>query len=394
MAAPRSNPLGSFLGFITSLQLTLICLSVGLVLVFVGTIAQVRLGIDQAVALYFRSFVVWWSPGDAGWRIPIMPGGFTVGSVLLVNLVAAHVYRFKWTWKKSGIWLVHVGIILLLLGELFTALLSRESAMRLTEGDTKSWSEAYRGTELAIIDHSGGAEDRVLAVAEHGLVTGNRIQHPAMPFRIEVKGFFPNSRIYRRGEATAGFPAPLATVGIGTGLTAQEAPRTTAPNERDISVAWVELVGTDGPLGTWMVSNVLQEAQPFTHAGRSYTIELRMRRHYKPFAVTLLDFTHDRYPGTEIPKNFSSRVRLVDPELGEDRELLIYMNNPLRHRGLTFYQSGYEGETTTILQVVKNPSRHLPYVSCLLVGLGLIVQFSIHLSAFFRRRAAVAATTP
>ncbi len=54
----------------------------------------------------------------------------------------------------------------------------------------------------------------------------------------------------------------------------------------------------------------------------------------KAFALTLLDFTHDRYAGTDIPKNFSSRVRLVDPERGENREVLISMNDPLRYRGL------------------------------------------------------------
>ncbi|MGH8019034.1 MAG: cytochrome c biogenesis protein ResB, partial [Opitutaceae bacterium] len=319
-------------------------------------------------------------------RIPIMPGGFLVGSVLLVNLVAAHFHRFKWTAKKAGIWLVHVGIILLLLGELFTAIFSRESAMRLNEGDTKNYSEAYRETELAIIDHSAGDTDRVVAIAESGLDTGESIQHPAMPFRIEVKDFFANSRIFRRGPETKTYPAPLATTGVGAGLTAQEQPRTPKTDERDISIAWIELVAPDGSLGTWMVSNVFQERQDFTCAGKPYSIELRQRRHYEPHSITLLDFTHDRYPGTEIPRNFSSRVRLVDPAHSEDRELLIYMNHPLRHAGLTYFQSGYEGETTTILQVVQNPSRHLPYISCILAGLGLLVQFGIHLYGFFRHR--------
>jgi hypothetical protein len=262
--------------------------------------------------------------------------------------------------------------------------------MRLSEGETKSYSEAYRETELAIIDHSSAGEmDRVLAVAEGGLKAGKVIQHPGVPFRIDVKDFFPNSRIFRRGPNTGTLPAPLATSGVGADLTAQEAPRTPKTDERDISIAWVELVAPDGSLGTWMASNVFQEPQNFSYGGKTYSIELRQRRFYKPYAVTLIDFTHDRYPGTEIPRNFSSKVRLVDPERGEDRELLIYMNHPLRHAGLTFYQSGYEGETTTILQVVKNPSRHIPYISCVLVALGLIVQFGIHLFGFFRRRSAL-----
>ena len=43
-------------------------------------------------------------------------------------------------------------------------------------------------------------------------------------------------------------------------------------------------------------------------------------------ALQLLEFTHERYPGTDTPKNFQSRIRLTDPERGEDREVKIYMN--------------------------------------------------------------------
>ena len=114
---------------------------------------------------------------------------------------------------------------------------------------------------------------------------------------------------------------------------------------------------------------------------------MRQRRFYKQFALTLLHFAHDRYAGTDIPKNFSSRVRLVDFERGENREVLISMNDPLRYRGFTFYQAGFDNnDKTTILQVVKNPAMLLPYIACGLVGLGLLVQFSMHLFGFVRKQ--------
>ena len=114
---------------------------------------------------------------------------------------------------------------------------------------------------------------------------------------------------------------------------------------------------------------------------------MRQRRFYKQFALTLLDFAHDRYAGTDIPKNFSSRVRLLDFERNENREVVISMNDPLRYRGFTFYQSGFDNnDKTTILQVVKNPAMLLPYIACGLVALGLVVQFSMHLFGFVRKR--------
>jgi hypothetical protein len=380
------------IGFITSLKLTIVCLAMGMVLIFVGTIAQVRIGIDQAVEIYFRSVFVWETVPGTTLRVPIMPGGFLVGGVLLLNLVAGHLYRFRLSWRKSGILLAHAGLIVLLLGELFTAMFSRESMMRITEGQTKNYSEAYRETELAVTDQGDPQKDRMAVFYEHGLKSGASFQLPTLPFKVEVRGCFLNSQIVRRSADNARWGSPLATTGIGVQYTARELPRTGNPKERDMTVAWVELVGPGGSLGTWMVSNVFEETQPFTFEGRSYTIELRQRRTYKPYSLTLLDFSHDRYPGTNIPRNFSSRVHLVDPTRNEDREVLIYMNHPLRYDGLAFYQSGYEGETTTVLQVVRNPSRHLPYISCVMVGLGLLIQFGIHLTDFFTKRRAAAGT--
>ena len=80
---------------------------------------------------------------------------------------------------------------------------------------------------------------------------------------------------------------------------------------------------------------------------------MRPVRYYKNYSVTLMDFSHKRYKGTDIPKDFSSRIRLRNPQTAEDREVLIYMNNPLRYAGETYYQGGFEPGTVSILQVVR-----------------------------------------
>ncbi len=104
--------------------------------------------------------------------------------------------------------------------------------------------------------------------------------------------------------------------------------------------------------------------------------------------MKLEKFNHEKYRGTEIPKNFASRVRIQRPDTGEDREVLVYMNSPLRYNGETYYQAGFSPKNdqlvhkVTILQVVRNPSWLTPYFSCALVALGLIVQFLTHLIGF------------
>jgi hypothetical protein len=130
--------------------------------------------------------------------------------------------------------------------------------------------------------------------------------------------------------------------------------------------------------------------------GKTYTISLRPVRVYTPFTLTLLKATHTTYPGRpDLPKDFRSRVRLQNPETSENREVEIYMNTPLRYAGLTFYQfqmaagemAQEAGRTpSSTLQVVRNPSWLTPYGGCIIVAVGLITQFMIHLVGFMRKR--------
>jgi hypothetical protein len=203
---------------------------------------------------------------------------------------------------------------------------------------------------------------------------------------------FPNSTLARRSDG-ANTPASPATQGIGPQITVTPQPITYREDDRNVPSAYVELVGPEGSLGTWLVSPDLGSPQAFTYAGHSWKIVLRPARVYKPFAVTLLETRHDVYPGTDIPKNFSSRIRIGAPGAADQREVLIYMNNPLRYEGLTFYQYQMDpGHNASVLQVVRNPGWILPYIACSMMCLGLCWQFLQHLVGFFqKRRAATAA---
>ena len=373
--------------FFTSLKLTVVCLGFAILLVFLGTLAQKDLGLYQAQNEFFRSFLVFWSPKSATWKIPILPGGYLVGGVLLINLVASHIMRFKLTRSKIGIWLTHFGLILLLLGQLGTDMLSRESTLHLREGESSNYSEASRQVELAVSDTTDPDTDKVVAIAQHALTHGREI-HPAdLPFTIRVKRFFANSSLKDRREGDS--EPPPVTQGFGTRAVIQELPRETEMDQRDIPSAIVEIQAPDKSLGTWLVSEYIKPIQDFTYQGRTYKLELRPRRFYQPFTLKLLEFRHDVYAGTDTPKNFSSRVQLQAPS-GDDREVKIYMNNPLRYAGETFYQASFDQDNHgTVLQVVHNPSWLTPYFSCILVGLGLVIQFMTHLFGFsFKRRTA------
>ena len=380
---------------ITSLKLTIVCLAAAMVLIFAGTLAQVHLGIQEAQQRYFQSFFVWWPPDSTSWKIPIFPGGHLIGAVLLVNLIAAHARRFRWAWRKLGIHLIHAGLIIMLAGGLLTDLLAVESHMRLGNGETKNFSEDSRSQELAIIDTTNPEFDQVTAIPEAILRRRRIIQHSSLPFQMVVRHFFQNSRL-QMASAVPG-TEPLADQGPGAQVAVQSLPPATGPDEQNLVTAVVEVVPIDfatgatlPSLGKWLVSDGLGAPQTFSCAGRSWKLVMRSARYYKPYSITLQKFTHERYAGTEIPKNFASRVTLIDPERAVDRDVLIYMNHPLRYRGETFYQAGFQkDDSASILQVVHNPSFVAPYVACIIVAAGLLIQFGYHLVGFARRKEAM-----
>src|SRR5438046_3352668 len=106
----------------TSLKLTIVCLAAGMALIFAGTLAQVHLGTHEAQQRYFQSLFVWWPPESRGFKIPVFAGGHLIGALLLVNLIAAHLKRFRLAWRKLGIHLTHAGLIIMLASGLFSGL--------------------------------------------------------------------------------------------------------------------------------------------------------------------------------------------------------------------------------------------------------------------------------
>ncbi len=376
---------------LASLRLTVLILSAALVLVFAGTIAQVKFGLWAVQGQYFQSWFIWWSPEGIpmldGLRFPVYPGGHLLGAALLINLTAAYIVRFQWGWKKLGIQLTHIGLIIMLVGGLATDLFSVSSYMRLREGQTSNFSEDDKHVELALTDISHPEKDSVTVISADGLTQGEQIAHATLPFSVKVIERYENSGIFMIGHADNAGMKPAATQGSGVRMAVKRLPLTTKTQERNMMSLVIELIANGGQsLGTWLVSDGLVNPERLEIGDKVYTLQLRPVRHYKSYSLTLLDFTHETYPGTSIPKDFSSTVMLNDKAKNEQRKVRIYMNHPLRYDGDTYYQSGFESDNKgTVLQVVRNPSYQAPYIACVLMSVGMIYQFTLHLVGFTRR---------
>ncbi len=373
-----ASPSGRILRALSSLTLTIVGLALLMILVAVCTLLQVSMGTHRAVEAVIRTGLVWWtSPG--GTRIPVFPGGGLVGGVLLVNLVFAQFLRLELSWRKAGMWLAHLGLALLFVGEFATALMQVESQMPVEIGQTRDYSEDARRVELDAVDATSPDGDTVTAIPDSFLKPGAEIAHPSLPFTLAVREFYRNSSFRMRRPDDP--PSP-ATAGVGPRIFVREAPEVGSDDEQNVPAVLVDARRGGEDLGSFWLSPGMGAPQGLELDGKTWRFWLRPRRYYLPFSLTLKEFHHDVYPGTDIPKNFSSLVRLDDPAAHEDRDARIYMNHPLRYAGLTFYQASFgRGDRLSVFQVVRNPGWRIPYLACALVALGLLWHFALKLSA-------------
>jgi hypothetical protein len=396
----RRGPLLKAVLALASLKFTVALMALSIGLVFIGTLAQVDEGIWTVVERYFRSAYVWvplhiFFPRDwnVGGSFPY-PGGWLLGGVMLVNMTLAYFVRYNhFTWKRTGVYVLHSGIVVMMLSELFTGLYAAEGTMAIAEGSSSNVVFQNRYAELAVTSPPAGGADKLVdeVVVPASLLRhpGDAVRHESLPFDVEVVRFLKNSalRDAARGEdkvASAG--AGLQAVAVEQAEVSGTAKKQTV----DAPAAYLTFKTKGGEvLGTYLMQVTL-DPQPVKVGDTTYQVALRFKQTYRPYSIHLLKFRFDRWEGTQMARNYSSQVRLVDSERGTDREELIRMNDPLRYRGETYYQADFDHATEriTYLQVVRNPAWQLPYISCALVALGMVIQFGLHLVNFLTRRRA------
>ncbi len=97
-----------------------------------------------------------------------------------------------------------------------------------------------------------------------------------------------------------------------------------------------------------------------------------------PFSVRLKRFTIERYeskPRKRI-KQFKSLLEIIENG-GSVKEDIIYVNKPLRWRGYTIYQSGYDPKDPKFssLLVSRDPGVRVVYAGFVILPIGLFMTF-------------------
>lgn len=350
-----------------------------------------------AIAVLMTALSAWLLVGGESIRLD-NPGMRIVWQLLQSSIAAMVVLSGLWIvfGRSGGNVLIHIGVALLMLGQFMFGDRQVEQRMSLVEGQQTNLVFRQGELELAIIDTSDAKSDRVYAIPQSRLkraASKNQVIETAeLPCKVKVLKWLPNSSVVRSDPSQTN----LATAGIGlTAVAVPEDKQGGAMSKQDISSAYVELLDKqDKSLGVYLVSQFFNDQKQLfmgvpgdqndtvTIDGKPFSIGLRFRRDYKPYQVFLEDVSREDYEATNRPRDYSSHIVIKDPQRDVEVKGHIWMNNPVRYRNESFYQSEYNsmnqgGQTVemTGLQVVANQGWVIPYVACMLVFFGMLSHF-------------------
>lgn len=352
-----------------SIKLTVVCLVILTLIVVWGTVYQAEHGLYQAQQKFFHSwffFVFGFIP---------FPGAVLILFVLFFNLLSALFSRIGFKLSKLGNIITHTGILVLLVGGFFTFYFSEESTLILREGETGSMSTSRHLWELAVWEQ-GGRD--LYAVDSAGLHNGEIIDFPELALKLSVKEYYKNCTT-NTAEPTSGISKQVFNA---SGIQELQA----KPGEAEVSDNIPGIVFQINPSSAAIRMVLLhgKDTQPtlVDIENRFFFFSLSRKKIPLPLSITLADFRVRFYPNSNIPKSYESMVK-ISAEGGIERDVVISMNKPLRFKDLTFFQSSYkitrDGSEYTILAVVRNVGRLLPYIASVWIFLGLLIHFLLKL---------------
>jgi len=346
-----------------------------MILVVIGTLAQAEIGLYDSQQKYFSSWILML------WFIPL-PGGRLTLLVMFVNLFTFALKPSFWSIKKIGIITIHCGVLLLLIGGGLTAWFSSEGMMSIQEGKFSNSVFNSYNKELVILDISNGSYDDFTVISDDLLMKNEVIESSKIPFTIEVIDYYMNCSVAPRDK-----PDFINYKGFAQRFSLVEKNN---EKERELNRSGIIFkISNANELTDGIYSLILEQSIPQTINvdGKELSLMLRRERTYLPFSLELVDFKKELHPGTDIAKSYSSKINLHEKDI--KRSVFIEMNAPLRHKNYTFFQSSFIEDfdsDTTILSVVKNYGRLFPYISSIIMSIGLLLHMVLRLPALFSKR--------
>lgn len=371
---------------------TILILLLG-ILTWLATLEQVEKGLYPTLLKYFDLKAWYVIPelkilhiGDRPIKFPL-PGGYWVCTLLFVNLLLGGILRARRGWRHVGVLISHCGILFMLVAGGVAHWMEERGNMAISEGETSDFAEDYIEYVIEVAEIKDGKPTNIQVIRKEflGDLTGStprKFLLPQMPFDLEINGWLENSQPI---AATERAPEKGEYIADGYYLAQKDGDVRAEANTAGI---YARVAERDGTLQKpFILAGASFYPYTLRHGDRVFTIDMRKRLWPMPFKVRLEKFTATFHPGTSRPESFSSKV--VRIEDGHEIPATIQMNEPMRYKGLTFFQASYGPQGAapgaklfSVFEVVSNPSDQWPKYSLCIVALGLALHFILKLVTY------------
>src|SRR5690606_28119613 len=147
--------------------------------------------------------------------------------------------------RNPGFLLTHGGMVLLIVCTLAAAVVSQESYIQLSEGETRHYSEDYRDVELAITRQIAPDTQEVTVVSQDTLTRARMINADALPFTVHLRQTFPNTMLVATTAAASSDSAYSNTLPVEV----RTVPEAIQEQTQTCLTVDVELLANGQPIG-------------------------------------------------------------------------------------------------------------------------------------------------
>src|SRR5690606_9253859 len=173
------------------------------VLTWLATLEQVDHGLYPTLNKYFS----WKSPylipdmvpEINGKKLPfILPGGYYVCAVLLLNMILGGIIRIRKGPKQIGNLISHFGIVFMLLGGGVAHHFSERGNVAVFEGETSNVAEDYHEYVVEVAEVIDGGREKFHVIRGKHLTdlkagTSRILEFEGIPFSLEISGYLVNA---------------------------------------------------------------------------------------------------------------------------------------------------------------------------------------------------------
>jgi hypothetical protein len=248
----------------------------------------------------------------------------------------------------------------LLLSGVAISLSHQEGYMQLAPNDTNQIVQDYHQRVLRINNHSIKFEDL------------NKPLPKDLPFSIKPIKTCVDCQITKRIIPLKNAHGMAKAVDINSNTSWIN----TKNDEEKIYGALLQISGLNkAQNGIYALFDVLPQALTFKQGNQFFEVSLSRTTRKLPFNMTLNKFEKITYPNSPKAKDYISDVTISDGT--KKFKARIAMNEPLRYKNYTIYQSSMvqdnKGQTNTVLSATYHAGWYWSYIGTSIMALGLLL---------------------